>query len=197
MFYLNKMIGEMCKSPHLNEMINLKNTINCNVYAEIGVLYGGSLIEQMKDDKECYFIGIDPFTGYYGSSYDPHRQVDLTEHIDIVKQNLSSNNPHNHEWELIKNKSNDAVKDVERLLELNNQKIDFLFIDGDHSYQGVIDDFYNYKDLISDHGVLVFDNYKDPNWREVETAVKYIIDNNDYMIQSEFGHCCVLHKKKT
>ena len=31
MFYLNKMIGEMCKSPHLNEMINLKNTINCDV----------------------------------------------------------------------------------------------------------------------------------------------------------------------
>ena len=188
------MIGEMCKSPHLNEMINLKNQNECHVYAEIGVLYGGSLIEQMKSDKKCFFIGIDPFTGYYGSSYDPHRQVDLTEHIDIVKQNLTNNNPNNHEWKLIKNKSNDAVPEVMNLLQ--DKKIDFLFIDGDHSYQGVIDDFMNYKDMISDDGVLVFDNYKDPNWKDVETAVKDIIrDNNDYMIQNEFGHCCVISKK--
>ena len=119
------MIGEMCKSPHLNEMINLKNQKECFVYAEIGVLYGGSLIEQMKSDN-----------------------------------------------------------------------IDFLFIDGDHSYQGVIDDFMNYKDMVSDDGVLVFDNYKDPNWKDVERAVKDIIrDNHDYMIQNEFGHCCVISKK--
>ena len=137
------MIGEMCKSPHLNEMINLKNQKECFVYAEIGVLYGGSLIEQMKSDKKCFFIGI---------------------------------------------------PEVMNLLD--DKKIDFLFIDGDHSYQGVIDDFMNYKDMISDDGVLVFDNYKDPNWKDVETAVKDIIrDNNDYMIQNEFGHCCVISKK--
>ena len=131
------MIGEICKSPHIQQMIDLKDSRDVKVYAEIGVLYGGSMIEQMKSEKECFFIGIDPFTGYYGNSYDPHRSVDLTEHLDIVKKNLTDNNPHGHEWELIKNPSNDAVEELKSVL--GSLLIDLLFIDGDHSYQAVND----------------------------------------------------------
>ena len=189
------MIGEICKSPHIQQMIDLKDSRDVKVYAEIGVLYGGSMIEQMKSEKECFFIGIDPFTGYYGNSYDPHRSVDLTEHLDIVKKNLTDNNPHGHEWELIKNPSNDAVEELKSLL-APYLLIDLLFIDGDHSYQAVKDDFENYKDLIAADGILVFDNYKDPNWTEVETAVIDIMkENTDYFIKEEFGHCCIVAKQ--
>jgi len=103
------MIGEICKSPNLNNILRLKKEHNPKIYVEIGVLYGGSIILQMKDEQECFFIGIDPYTGYYGKDYDPHRSVDLTAqggHIEIVKKNIDNNNPHKHKYELIKGNSN-------------------------------------------------------------------------------------------
>ncbi len=184
------MIGEICKSPNLKRLVQLKDEMDCKVYLEIGVLYGGSIIQLMESDKECHFIGIDPFEGYYGKSYDPHRKVDLTNHLDIVKSNIDEANKHNHKYTLIKGKSNDTIEDFKKL----NVKVDYLFIDGDHSKQGVIDDFINYKNFVQDDGIIVFDNYKDPNWNEVEEGVKYILENYGYKVIQEFGHCCVLQK---
>mgnify|MGYP001200805057 CR=1 FL=1 len=185
------MIGEICNSPHLERLVQLKDDMECKVYLEIGVLYGGSMIQLMKSDKECHFIGIDPFSGYYGRKYDPHRKVDLTDHLDIVKSNIDEANEHNHKYTLIKGKSNDTIEEVRKL----NLKVDYLFIDGDHSKKGVIDDFVNYKDFVNDSGIIAFDNYKDPCWNEVEQGVKYILENYEYKMIHEFGHCCVLQIK--
>jgi hypothetical protein len=185
------MIGEICDSPHLKRLVQLKDDMECKVYLEIGVLYGGSIIQLMKSDRECHFIWIDPFSGYYGRQYDPHRKVDLKDHIDIVKSNIDEANEHNHKYTLIKGKSNDTIEEVRKL----NLKVDYLFIDGDHSKKGVIDDFINYKDFVNDSGIIAFDNYKDPNWNQVEEGVKYILENYEYKIIHEFGHCCVLQIK--
>lgn len=40
--------------------------------------------------------------------------------------------------------------------EFNNEKIDFLFIDGDHTEKGVENDFYDYKDLVRKGGIIAF-----------------------------------------
>jgi len=37
-----------------------------------------------------------------------------------------------------------------------DEKIDFLFIDGDHSAEGVKSDFYDYKDLVRSGGIIAF-----------------------------------------
>jgi cephalosporin hydroxylase len=185
------MIGEMCKSPHLEYIMELKKKMKCEVYVEIGVLYGGSIIEHMKDTQECIFVGIDPFTGYYGNSYDPHRKVDLTDHYNIVDTNIKDNNPNNHKYNLIKGKSQDVVKDFENL----NLEIDYLFIDGDHSYQGVMNDFNNYFKYVKKDGVIVFDNYDDVAWVEVKTAVDEILENDDIELVEKYKCCCVIKKK--
>ncbi len=39
---------------------------------------------------------------------------------------------------------------------LAGRKLDLLFIDGDHSYDGVKADFQNYRDLVRDGGLIVF-----------------------------------------
>jgi hypothetical protein len=44
-------------------------------------------------------------------------------------------------------------------------KIDFLFIDGDHSYEGVKKDFDLYSTLLSKHGVIILHD-TDPNYEE-------------------------------
>ncbi len=41
-----------------------------------------------------------------------------------------------------------------KTLKKNNRKIDFLFIDADHSYQSVLNDFNNYFPLVSDQGLI-------------------------------------------
>ena len=66
-------------------------------------------------------------------------------------------------------------------------EFDFIFIDGDHTYQGVNNDFHLYKQLLSDRGVMVFHDI-DPLhqfkgeeraggnawlwWKELEEGVK-------------------------
>ena len=183
------MIGEICKSPHIDYMINLKKEHNPKIYAEIGVLYGGSIIEQMKDDQSCFYIGIDPFTGYYGNEYDRHRNVHLEDHINIVKKNIDENNPHNHEYKLIKGLS----QSPEVLQEVSQYKIDYLFIDGDHSGEGVKNDFYNYLPFMNSGGLILFDNYDDPSWTEVKPATDKIIEECDKIeLHSKRGHLCVL-----
>jgi len=44
---------------------------------------------------------------------------------------------------------------------LKGQKIDFLFIDGDHTYEGVKQDYEMYKELVSDNGYIAFHDIND------------------------------------
>ena len=50
--------------------------------------------------------------------------------------------------------SNEMINKVANILKGN--KIDFLFIDGDHSYEGVKKDFERYKPLVRDGGIIAF-----------------------------------------
>jgi len=45
----------------------------------------------------------------------------------------------------------DKVKSI-----LGSNKIDLLFIDGDHTYNGVKQDFLNYKNIVQEGGIIVF-----------------------------------------
>ena len=60
----------------------------------------------------------------------------------------------------------------------NVQKIDVLFIDGDHSKNAVIKDFQNYSNLVSEGGFIIFDDYMDEKHSpEVKPAVDFIVSN--------------------
>jgi len=51
------------------------------------------------------------------------------------------------------------VQDVQRIL--NEQELDFLFIDGDHSYEGVKQDFEMYSPLVKSGGFIAFHDVND------------------------------------
>ena len=180
------MIGTICKSPNLDFIKNLKENMKdkCKVYVEIGVLYGGSMILMMDMPYECKHIGIDPFTGYYGQGYDPHRSISLCQnHFEIVGENLKNNNPMKQKWDLVRGNSNEVFDKI-------TDTIDFLFIDGDHTYQGVKDDYNNYGCKVREGGYIVFDNYDDPSWYQVKQAVDELYDDKQYF-KTVYGHCCV------
>ena len=73
-----------------------------------------------------------------------------------------------------------------------NLQIDYLFIDGDHSYQGVMDDFNNYLPFVSKDGIIVFDNYNDNAWQEVTTAVDELLQKDNIELINKYGNCCVV-----
>ncbi len=47
-----------------------------------------------------------------------------------------------------------TVKKIKKILK--NNKIDILFIDGDHTYRGVKNDFDNYISLVKENGIVAF-----------------------------------------
>lgn len=54
-----------------------------------------------------------------------------------------------------------VIEELKKGLETHTDKIDIFFIDGDHSYEGVLADFYIYKELVASGGYIVFDDYYD------------------------------------
>lgn len=183
--------GRQCDAPHLDYIKNLKKEMvdGCKVYCEIGVLWGGSMIMMMDMEFPCFYIGIDPFTGYYGSKEDIVGSVSMENHFQDVCENIHNNNPYHHKWKLIKGKSTEVVNEIKAY------SIDFLFIDGDHSFDGCNNDFIHYHKFINRDGYIVFDNYNDPCWPEVTRAVDRIIEERtDFKLHNKIGNCCVLKK---
>ena len=54
----------------------------------------------------------------------------------------------------------------ERLQEIGNQSLDFAYVDGDHSYEGVKKDLFICHDKVRAGGFLVLDDYGVPGWWE-------------------------------
>ena len=67
-------------------------------------------------------------------------------------------------------KNSHSPKTLQAILKiLNGEKIDFLFIDGDHTYEGVKKDFEMYSSLVKKNGIIAFhDIVKHPPETKVE-----------------------------
>ena len=115
----------------------------------------------------------------------------VTGAIDpLIKNNIDENNPNNHKYHLLKGFSNDMVDEFKKL----NLQIDYLFIDGDHSYKGVMNDFNNYLPFVNKGGIIVFDNYNDNAWKEVTTAVDELLSDENIELVNKCGNCCVVKR---
>lgn len=139
-------------------------------YLEIGVHNGGSmgLILMGKNIKTCY--GIDLFEDVYDKN--KHLDKDKFEKYQYFrKDNLSktktlknlNNINKDVKIELIKgnsyfDKTEDKIKQ-----KLGNQKIDLLFIDGDHTRQGVENDYRRFSKFVKKDGYIIFDDYQHPD----------------------------------
>jgi len=71
-----------------------------------------------------------------------------------------------------------AVKDLAA-----PELFDCLFIDGDHSYQGVKRDFYNYRSLVRPGGMIVFHDLVAPQGSAVEVGKLWREIGGDYTVE--------------
>ena len=134
-------------------------------YMEIGVCNGGSLSLILQHPYETNLRGIDVFA--YEGQYDASQK-------NVVYYNKFSRN-------LIITKTNSHSLEFVEKLKQENYKIDLLFIDGSHTYEGVTLDFELYSQFLNPGGYIVFDDYNDADFSpEVKPAVDDIVKNIGY-----------------
>lgn len=190
-------LNNMLQSTHVLYVIKNLLGDNCKNVLEIGTLWGGALLTMMESKHKSKFISIDMFEGFYPTligkgSHDGHG-INTKE---IVTENILNNNPWSHEFELIKGSSHD--KKIINYIENNYPNIDLLFIDGDHTKKGVLQDWNDYSSLVTRGGIVVFDDYwvgkyetaawktEDDNgvkWMDVVGAVDEIVGDNNFVNQ--------------
>jgi predicted O-methyltransferase YrrM len=154
-------INNQTMHHHYHILYDIINTYtqNTNItYVEIGCYAGGSacLVLQRPNTK---VISID--LGY-----------PIPE--SVVHFNVNRLNKHNNLHFYLQGNSQ-TYEMVDRLKTLTNE-IDVLFIDGDHSYQAVINDFMLYEGLVKSGGYIVFDDYRDEGCPGTKIAVDEIVE---------------------
>ena len=126
-----------------------------SLFVEIGSYKGKSTafmcVEIANSGKKIRFECVDPMElmgGYLNMPQDEkdgYSFEEFTQRLESVKDH----------YKLNRMTSNDAVKLYE------DGSIDFLLIDGDHSYQGVYDDIVNYLPKMRSGGLIVGDDAYD------------------------------------
>lgn len=113
---------------------------------EIGTAGGGSLfmLSQVIED-DAVLISVDLPNGQFGGGY-PENRISLYNSFAKASQKIELIRKDSHSLESLK-----SVKMI-----LKNKNLDFLFIDGDHSYEGVKKDFELYAPLVKKNGLIAF-----------------------------------------
>lgn len=203
--YINIEIdGRVCFNSYLHYLLAIKSYMvnQCKVYAEIGTLWGGSIVSLMnlEDDFTETFIGIDLFTGYYDTPVKKNdfnnvsENIDDSNHLEFTTKNIEKLNKYGKKFHLVKGSSysNETIEKVKKITD----SIDLLFIDGDHTEYGVTQDFLKYKDFITKNGIIVFDNYSQPNtWEGVTKGVDKInFSEYGFEVKGQLGYSLLVEK---
>lgn len=113
---------------------------------EIGTAEGGTLFYFTRIAAEdANLISVDPFYRF-GTTNVGEIRIALYKSFARKEQNIHIIRANSHEQETL-----DRVKEL-----LGANKLDFLFIDGDHTYDGVKSDFEMYSPLVGEGGIVAF-----------------------------------------
>lgn len=146
---------------------------------EIGTASGGTLFLFTRVIAEdALIISIDLPGGIFGGGF-PKWKVPLYKAFALPKQKMYLIREDSHRLSTL-----NRIKKI-----LKGTKIDFLFIDGDHTYKGVKQDFEMYSPLVKENGKIAFHDIvphpMHPNskvnlyWNEIKKNYNYeeIIDD--------------------
>ncbi len=127
-------------------LLRILNERKPRVVIEIGTAMGGTLFLFCRvADKDATIISIDLPGGMFGGGYYWWR-IPLYKRFTLPKQKLHLLRADSHSEETL-----DKVMNI-----LGGKKADFLFIDGDHSYDGVRMDFEMFSPLVKEGGIIAF-----------------------------------------
>lgn len=170
---VNKNIKERQFHNHTYILYDIRTILGKTkkTYLEIGSYVGSSASLLLSHEYYTDVICVDP------CCLNPNHYNGSDTQYNTLMNNLNNVNTSNN-FNVLKKYSNDI--EVQNYLIKNNIKIDMLFIDGDHSYQGVINDWNNYNKHVNKGGFIIFDDYNDQVFSpEVKKAVNSIVDSLD------------------
>ena len=175
--------GRKCHD-NVKVLRNVCDITNCKIYAEIGVHNGASMSYAASSENVEECIGVDLFEDTIGHYV--HDNLTMSNTLRNINFHKNSNCKIN----LIKGNSNDS----NTLQHMNNiltgRMIDVLFIDADHTYNGVKRDYENYIQFVKINGYIVFDDYS-PRWPGVVKFVDSIRNDENILdiggdVQNEY-----------
>jgi predicted O-methyltransferase YrrM len=139
------------------------------VGVEIGVSAGDNAFDMLvKLDIDTLYL-VDPY-----SSFKQWTQERLDEHLELA-QGLLENFKNKIIW--LRQPSLEAVLEIE-------DNLDFVYVDGDHSYRGCLDDLQTYWPKIKSGGLLCGDNWEVTAVRSAIKNFALIIDQIYYYEQN-------------
>jgi predicted O-methyltransferase YrrM len=127
-------------------LLRLLEPRRCRRMLEIGTQHGGSLfLLAHVADPEALLVSVDLPHGEFGGGY-PRWRAPLYRRFGQAGQRI----------ELIRGDSHADETRARVAGVLGGELLDFLFIDGDHTYDGVKHDFELYRDLVRPGGIVAF-----------------------------------------
>ena len=130
----------------ISQLLKLVDRIKPGVILEIGTANGGTLFCFSHVASEAaVIISIDLPGGKFGGGY-PKWRESLYKSFILQGQKIHLLRADSHKTE--------TLEQVEAVL--HGRKVDFIFIDGDHTYEGVKKDFEMYSPLVKEGGIIAF-----------------------------------------
>ena len=144
--FLAELIRPMQIREEIAELVKLVERLRPRTVLEIGTARGGTLFLWTRAAVgDATIISIDLPGGLYGGGYPFLRSI-LYKNLGKDEQQIILLRRDSHD-----RKTLGIVRDL-----LGNRLLDFLFIDGDHTYEGVKMDYEMYSPLVRPGGIIAF-----------------------------------------
>tara|TARA_B100000401_G_C52800836_1_gene718484 strand:+ start:481 stop:1176 length:696 start_codon:yes stop_codon:yes gene_type:complete len=190
----NEIEGRICHSSIilikiLCELKDIKN------YLEIGVHNGGSMGLMITNKNSTNLFGIDLFEDMYDinkhynsekyNKYQYFKRDNLN--IEKTKSNLNKiKSLYKFNPNIVLMQGNSYFNETENIFKetIKSNTLDLLFIDGDHTNEGVKNDFDRYSKYVKQDGYIIFDDY---HHEEIKKYCDQLLKNNkDYTLIGMF-----------
>ena len=184
-------------SVHIMHLIK-KNTIG----AEIGVWFGNTSTQFLKKELKKFYM-VDPYSVEpYKENSEMSYQEWLAKYQPITGEIAEAGfqKYYDRVWNEVKSRFG-TFKEVELCRETsdtfferylaskghgNFEMLDWIYVDGDHSYEGCISDLKNAREIVKPGGLIMGDDFgwPDAKWQKpgVTKAVKEFILDTDFSI---------------
>ncbi len=169
---------------HFSKIIN---RFELKIGAEIGVAYGGHSESILKNTNIKKLYGVDPYKHTIGYKDKMNYPQDVFD--ELYKYTTNRLSRFNERYQHIREYSKEARSCVPG-------QIDFIYIDADHSYDGVCKDLCLWFSKIRDGGIIGGHDYMHPDFPGVQKAIDEFFNRFNWKVNYEGDNVWWVQKQK-